>query len=212
MKLLKPLLAVGVGVAAFAAGSLIFHHSSNAHQPVVVSQHLAGASYPAGKVTSPPQTADDLLRLTEAQLGMDMSRATDRGHFGSGTDAVHLVTAPTNAAQSCLLSDSPGGPASSCLSGGDLFAQHKVVYLVQSDGGPDPSKLKYLRVVGVAASDVDSLQVIFKSGATHRVDLNVSHAFDYEAPLGTIRSGDVLTTLVAYSNGTTVGTFPLSQQ
>lgn len=144
---------------------------------------------------------------------MDMSSSTDRGTFGSGVTALQLTTAPTRSGGSCFLSESPtDGPATACFETGDLFADHAVVYLVQSDGGPAAGQINYLRVVGVVSPGVDRLQVVFTSGARYDVPINSEGGFDFEAPLATARSGDLPAQLVAYSNGSQIGGYSLSQR
>lgn len=206
--LLKPVLAVVVGVVAFVAGSLVLGHSNYASGAKTDQSHIAPVAL--HQVAAPTSPAG-LLAMVETNLHLDMSHAQDIGQFGAGAATAHLQMAPRTTGGNCLLIDSDIGAASTCLTGTDLFRDHKVVYLVQSDGGPALSGLKYLRVSGVAAPGVDAVKVISTSGSTTTVHLNASRGFVYNAPLASVHSGDAPATLEAFSGGQSVGLYPLNQ-
>lgn len=221
MKTRRLVIALAVTAAtALVAGAFIFKHAG--HQ-----SRAAAPLYSANVVryTAPFLAARNVVHNTApslaasgnfvgalaARTGMMMSKATDHGVVGRGASAVHLTTAPTSSGGSCLLSDSAAGPAAMCLDSPTLFAQRPVAYLVQSDGGPTPANIQYLRVVGVVGARVDAVAVVLTSGTTQSLVISSKRAFGYEAPLDRIHAGDLPTKLIAYQDGTAIETFPLRQ-
>jgi hypothetical protein len=141
---------------------------------------------------------------------MIMSRATNLGKVGNGTAVTHLFSVPTTSGRRCLLIESGASTSSSCLDSPSLFTQRPVAYLVETNGGPNVADVKSETVVGVAAHDVDALEVKLSSGDTHTLTLTRTHAFEYSEPHATIHAGDLPTKLVVLRRGVAIGSYPLT--
>jgi len=203
--IIKVLVTITVCAASVMVGSLVFSGSPDEQAVKPVE-----AKYVARAVNQ-SLTPANLFDVTAQRLKIDIGHATDRGQFGTTTNHVHLMTAPTSNGKTCFLNDSSVGTAASCMSGTDLFADHAVVYLVQSSGSPSVKGIDYLVVSGVASDDVDAVQIIYSSGKTHTVQLNALHSFVYRAPVAWVRDGDLPTKLVALTQGDQLASFPLNQ-
>lgn len=201
---------VVAGGATFVIATLVFGHQGARQLGHVRSTHGGVRAVDVSQAAS--SSGSSALAVLEGRQGMIMSKATDLGTIGSGTAAVHLLTAPTSRGGSCLVDEGSAsvGPGSSCLDTPSLFTLRPVAYLVESSGGPDPANVEYLRVVGVVKPGVDALVVQLSSGANEPVTITSTGAFAYEEPLATIHAGDLASELLVYSGGKVVGTFPLN--
>jgi hypothetical protein len=215
---LATLTAAGIA-AMFQLKPLVLGHqpASRQQRQVVPIQPVAvdvtnGNSHQlqavGSTVTSAPMS---LLEQAEAHLRMIMSQATDLGSVGAGSATEHLITAPTSSGGSCLVAQSADdGPSGSCLDTPSLFTDRPLAYLVQSDGGPDPTGINYLRVVGAAAPNVDGIVIELSSGDKEALSISSAGAFEYDEPLSRIHAGDRPSTLIASHGGAVIGTFPVS--
>jgi hypothetical protein len=155
---------------------------------------------PAGNQAISTPTAASSLAAAESRLGMLMSKTTDLGTLGK-SNAVHLLSVPTSSGGSCLISETADGHQGTSCVDTPLFAKEPIAWLEESDGGPDPATINYMRVVGVVKPGVDAVDVQLESGAIDAVSLTSRGAFDYEEPLSTIHAGDLPATLIVHTGG-----------
>lgn len=200
------------GAASFALAEFTFgpaHHrvaqspATYHHLKVInIASRSVGGSRPNGQA------------IAQAHFGMLMSQATDLGTVGSGSAAVHLISVPTSKGGSCLVATTTdGGAGGSCLGTPSLFTDRPVAFIEESDGGPAPANINYLRIVGVVQPGVTAVQVQLASGTTEAVSLSSTGAFDYEEALSTIHAGDLPSALVVDrgAGAPTVVTIPSNQ-
>jgi hypothetical protein len=146
----------------------------------------------------------------ESHFGMLMSEATNLGTVGTGTASVQLTSVPTSSGGSCLVAENAdGGQGGSCLDTPSLFTSRPVAFLEESDGGPDPASINYVRVVGVVKPGVDSVGVQLSSGTTESIAVTSAGAFEYEEPVSSIHAGDLPAKLIVHQGGEAVGTYAL---
>jgi hypothetical protein len=151
-----------------------------------------------------------VLAELEKSLRLDMSRAVDRGSFGTDQAAIHLFSAPTVDGRSCFVVEKALDPGATCLTT-ELFASRPVEYIVQSDGGPETRGLQYEFVSGITTPGVDAVAIQYSSGETDVVHVTPMHSFLYRTPPARLRAGDRPETLIVRQGNDVLGTFPLSQ-
>lgn len=158
------ILSAAVGLAA----SLLFEAREPGSREVA-----AVPAAPATAVSSTGSHGTAALRVkaaTRKAVGQFRLR-------GGGT--LRLETADTEGGHGCLVDVEVGAASgSSCFEGG-LFAQQKVAFSVNFDGGPD--RFRTLYVLGIAAPGVAAVTLSKSDGTSARLELNGARAFLYES-------------------------------
>jgi len=142
------------------------------------------ATVPSGLGTSQSHIshASSTGSLVELERALQVEEGTRNavGEFGlGGGRTIRLHTADTTDGKSCLIEEGPRiGWGSTCLENG-LFGQRKLVFFVNSDGGPE--RFTELYVGGVAAPGIAAVSISKNDGSTEELLLTSERAFLFES-------------------------------
>ena len=93
----------------------------------------------------------------------------------AGERSLRLYSVETRNGRSCLVDvDSSVGQSAGCLEGG-LFGARRAAFSVNTQGGPD--RFDELYLVGVAAPDIEAVDLVQTNGSLVRLELNPQRAF-----------------------------------
>jgi hypothetical protein len=141
-----------------------------------------------------PREASDRLPANAGLLDyIDPGSAREVASFrlASGREHGVFLSRTKDGKQVCLFDTdlATGHQGGGCNDAGSVFAGRKIQISLGFEGGPSRATVRDVRIIGLAAADVESVRVELSDRTTRKVELTVDRAFAWAMPQGDLDRG-----------------------
>jgi hypothetical protein len=153
-----------------------------------------------------PRQVRDRLPANAALLDyIDPGSAREVASFrlASGREHAVFLSRTKDGEQVCLFDTdlATGHQGGGCNDAGSVFAGRKIQISLGFEGGPSSATVRDVRIIGLAAADVESVRVELSDGTMRKVELTADRAFGWAMPQGDLDRGLEPRAVVAIGRG-----------